>query len=272
MTKSDATRQVESAADEFAEAPLVSVVTASFNALAGLRRTVESVARQSMRDFEHIVVDGGSTDGSRAYLEGLGASVRWISEPDEGIADALNKGVGLARGTYVLVLQADDVFLNENSLKDVTPYLSGEADIVACDILFGEGPGARRLRTYFPALRLAFKPLHHQGVFASRALFTRIGGFEPSFRITMDYDFLLRANRAGCRIARCGVAVARMADGGISSRSDWQSLSRRFSEERRAQLSHCPGPAMRAVYAAYWPAYIAYRRIRSFVSPSQSPL
>lgn len=264
-----ATGNGKPAADESAQVPLVSIVTASFNALTGLRRTVESVAAQSMRDFEHIVVDGGSADGTRDYLESMGRSVRWISEPDNGIADALNKGIEMARGSYVIVLQADDEFLNRDSLNEVAPSLDGKSDIVACDILFGEGPGARRLHSSFPALRLTFKAIYHQGVFTSRALFTRIGGFDPSFRIAMDYEFLLRASRSGCRISKCDVVLSRMADGGISSRSDWQSLLRRFSEERRVQLEHCPGPAMRAVYAMYWPTYLAYRRIRSVSSPSR---
>jgi glycosyltransferase involved in cell wall biosynthesis len=267
---SEATGYGRLGADAHAVVPLVSIVTASFNALPALKRTVESVAAQTMRDFEHIVVDGGSSDGTPGYLEGLGPSVRWISEPDDGIADALNKGVAMACGRYVLVLQADDEFLNWGSLKEVAPHLDGKSDIIACDVLFGEGRGARRLHASFPAMRLTFKAIYHQGVLTRRSVFTRIGGFEPSFRIAMDYEFLFRARRAGCRITKCDVILSRMADGGVSSRRDWQSLLVRFAEERRVHLSHCSGPAMRAIYAVYWPAYLAYRRVRSFLSPGPS--
>lgn len=251
-------------------APLVSIVTAAFNALPGLRRTVESVAGQTLGDVEHIVVDGGSRDGTRSYLERLGPAVRWISEPDDGIAEALNKGVAMARGAYVLVLQADDVFAGPESLERAAAYLEGGHDIVAFDILFGEGERARYIQTRFPGHRLNFKPIRHQGVIVRRDLFAAIGKFDESFRICMDYDFLLRAHRTGASITSAPVLLSRMAEGGISSRRDWQSLADRFAEERRVHLKNCPGPAMRAVYALYWPAYLAYRRLRAALAPIQS--
>jgi cellulose synthase/poly-beta-1,6-N-acetylglucosamine synthase-like glycosyltransferase len=90
--------------------PRVTVLTAALNARAALARTVDSVAAQDFADREHVVVDGASTDGTADWLKGLDAPVRWISEPDSGIAAALNKGLALARGDYVLVLQAGTRF------------------------------------------------------------------------------------------------------------------------------------------------------------------
>ena len=250
------------------ERPLVSIVTAAFNALPELRRTVESVAAQTMGHHEHIVVDGGSTDGTRSYLEGLGPSVRWTSEPDEGIADALNKGVAMARGTYVLVLQAGDTFSGRESLAEASPRLRKGPDILVCDVVFGEGRRARLITARASSRRLFFKPVCHQGVLARRDLFERIGGFDPSFRVCMDYDFLVRASRAGARIEEAPITLSRMIDGGVSSRRDWPSLEGRFAEERRVHLAHCPGAGMRAVYAVYWPTYLAYRRIRAVLPPT----
>jgi glycosyltransferase involved in cell wall biosynthesis len=220
-----------------------------------------------MRDFEHILIDGASTDGTREYLEGLGDSVRWISEPDRGIADALNKGVALARGSYVLVLQADDEFVNSESLARAAAYLNAEIDILACDILFGDRDSVRHVRVRFPQHRLKFKPLRHQGVFVQRRLFAEIGEFDDTYDVCMDYDFIMRAYRAGARIASARVLLSRMADGGISSRRDWSSLRTRFAEERRVHLAHCPSHAMRAIYAIYWPSYLCYRRLRALLTP-----
>ncbi|HSG35521.1 MAG TPA: glycosyltransferase family 2 protein, partial [Sphingomonadaceae bacterium] len=163
--------------------PSISIVTASFNALGGLRTTVGSVAEQDFDRVEHIVIDGGSSDGTREYLESLGDSVRWVSEPDAGIADALNKGFALARGEYVLVLQAEDTLLEAGSISQALPYLARGADIVAFPIYLEDGSGKRKVIT---PRNLNFRsnfrmPMPHQGVFFSRELFERLGGFDTSF-------------------------------------------------------------------------------------------
>ena len=91
----------------------------------------------------------------------------------------------------------------------------------------------------------------------------RIGAFDTGFRIAMDYEFFRRAGRAGAGFRRVPEVLAHMPDTGVSSQLDWPALTARFAEERRVHLRHCPGPAMRAVYAAYWPAYLVYRRVRA---------
>jgi len=242
--------------------PLVSVVTASFEALEGLKTTVESVRTQTCRDVEHIVIDGGSRDGTRQWLERQD-DLAWLSEPDGGIADALNKGVAMARGRYLLVLQAEDAFLNETSLAMAVPHLTGDADIVSFDVLFERAAGPIRYRSNGWTRKTNFKmTIPHQGAFCQRRLFERIGTFDPTIRVAMDYDFFLRAHRAGARVETVAEVLARMPDTGISSQLDWPSLSRRFAEERRIHRAHCRGPAMRAIYAVYWPLYLAYRRGR----------
>lgn len=252
-------------------APLISIVTATFNSLPALRRTVESVATQTFRDVEHVIVDGASRDGTLTYLEGLGCRVRWISEPDSGIADALNKGVAMTRGTYVLVLQADDVFAGPDSLAEAVPYLDDGPDIVSFDVLFQTAQGDRRIRSRGLTFWTNFKTtIPHQGAFCRRVLFDRIGLFNSSFQIGMDYDFFLRAHRAGTIVQRVPEILAHMPASGVSSEREWPSLARRFAEERRAHLAHCPGPAMRAAYALYWPAYLSYRRLRAVCAPAAS--
>jgi len=113
----------------------ISVVTAALDALGPLRETVASVAVQDFAGREHIVVDGGSSDGTRAWLAGQGPAVRWVSEPDDGIADALNKGVAMARGEYVLVLQAGDVLLGADRLRAAAARLArpDAPDVLVCD-------------------------------------------------------------------------------------------------------------------------------------------
>ena len=244
--------------------PKVTVLTATFNALDELKRTVESVAEQTCRDVEHVIIDGGSTDGTVEWLAGLGDEVRWLSEPDGGIADALNKGLAMARGEYLLVLQAEDTFLGSESLALAMPHLLQGIDIVFFDIVFGGQSGERRVKSRGLSSAIAFQNgIPHQGVFCRRDLFRRLGPFDTSFRIGMDYEFFLRAYLANATTRLVPEVLSRMPNTGISSRRDWPSLYCRFDEFRRAQSIHFTGAGMRAMYSVYWPLYLLYRRSRS---------
>lgn len=246
------------------ERPLVSVVTAAFNACDGVKQTVESVAGQSFRSVEHIVIDGGSCDGSVEFLRSRGDQVRWISEPDQGIANALNKGIAMARGEYVLVLQAEDRFVDNDSLAHAVPHLRHGTDIVGCGILFETGGGLRHQtsRGFGPRTRL-HPPFLHQGAFCRAALFDRIGCFDEKLRIAMDYEFFVRAYVEGASFRLVSDPVAIMPDTGVSSRLDWKSLKARLDENRQIHFRHAGSPLMRALYHAYWLAYPPFKRIRS---------
>ena len=243
--------------------PSVSILTATFDALAGLRETVASVASQTASDHEHIVIDGGSTDGSREWLAELDGEVRWISEPDEGIADALNKGLAHARGEWILVLQAEDTFVSPGTLEQAMTRFDTESDIVSHDVLVVTESGPRRFASHGFSYRINFKTtIPHQGAFCRRQLFDRLGGFDNSFRVGMDYEFFLRAYRAGARADVVHQYLSRMPNTGISSRLDWSSLRARFAEEHNIHLRHCSGSGLRVAYSVYWPLYLTYRRIR----------
>jgi GT2 family glycosyltransferase len=249
---------------ETGASPLVSVVTASFNAASGLRRTVASVAGQDFASLEHVVVDGGSTDGSREFLALQGDRVRWISEPDRGIADALNKGFALARGDYVLVLQAEDTLLAPDSLSQAARHLADGAEIVAFPILVEEARGTRRpIGPRNLGLLSRFQmTLPHQGVLFSRRLFSDLGGFDTRFAIAMDYDLFLRARVAGARVEAATQILSVMPDSGISSRRDWASVKRRLGEFRQAQEKSLRAPADRLARALYWTLYLPYKWVR----------
>jgi glycosyltransferase involved in cell wall biosynthesis len=241
-------------------APLVTVVTASFNALDGVKATVASVAEQSFRAVEHIVVDGGSKDGTAEYLHSLGDKVRWISEPDQGIADALNKGVRMARGEYILVLQAEDTFLHADSLAHAEPYLRGDIDIVAFGIFLGS---ERRISRGFGLRTRLHQPFFHQGAFCRASLFERIGLFDTNLSIAMDYDFFIRAYLAGASSTILREPIALMPPTGVGSQLDWKTLARRLSENRRVHFRYAAQPAIRLFYHLYWLAYPPFKRLRS---------
>lgn len=177
--------------------PKVSVITINFNDRAGLERTVESVLNQNCKDFEYILVDGGSTDGSpeviRKVEDRLGY---WVSEKDSGIFHAQNKGAAKAKGEYLLFLNSGDVFENPNVIEKFIRHLHSK-DLVFGDLVIGSGNEKReridmpdKLGVYY----FMISSLAHPVTFIARPFFEKLGGFRADeFRITGDYEFFLRA-------------------------------------------------------------------------------
>ena len=247
--------------------PKVSILTATHNALPGLKKTVASVASQTTTDYEHIVIDGGSTDGTREWLEEIDGGLIWISEPDKGIADALNKGLDLAQGEWILVLHAEDGFFEVDSLEIAMSSLDTDSDIVSHDVLFTTESGSRLITSRGFSWFTNFKTtIPHQGAFCRRSLFERIGEFDVSYRAGLDYEFFLRGYRSGVMADVAHSILSEMPNTGISSRLDWPSLRARFDEEREIHQKHCVGIGFSFAYGVYWPLYLSYRRVRYWAS------
>ncbi len=241
--------------------PRISVVTATFNALEGLSKTIASVAEQDFASVEHIIVDGASGDGTAAYLAGLGDLVRWISEPDDGIGDAMNKGIAMARGDYILVLQAEDHLVDRDSLSKAVQFLDG-TDIVSFAVLVTRNGSKRIVPSGGFGLKSEFfMTIPHQGAFCRRGLFGHIGSFDTGYRIVMDYEWMLRAKRSGASFKKVTSYVSVMPATGVSSRLDWPSLQKRQQESRLVQ-SRMGRPSLAPVRAAFWTVYPMFKRWR----------
>ncbi|MDD1529837.1 glycosyltransferase [Bradyrhizobium sp. WBOS7] len=176
--------------------PFLSIVTATFNSAATVRTTLESVRRQSFRSFEHIVVDGGSTDGTIDILREYGGSVRWISEPDRGIYDAMNKGIAMSRGRWIHLLNSDDHYAADDVLARIVPRLRGDA-INYCDIIRSNPDGSRISQRFsfrrWPLYFSAFLP--HPALIVSAAQYKELGLYDANFRVAADHDMILRLVR-----------------------------------------------------------------------------
>lgn len=245
-------------------APLVSVITVVFNGAHHLQDCLDSVARQRGLAIEHIVIDGGSTDGTVGILEAWSHQLSfWVSEPDSGIADAMNKGIRKARGEWLVFLHADDFFTGSDDALKTCVAAAGGADVVAFPVYFGTPPNLEFRPPRGAGWRINLKMgMCHQGMLTRRRLFEEVGLYDTSYRIDMDYDFLMRAHRAGARFASFKTpALAVMRDTGISSRTDWPSIKWRFLEERRIHFAHATGPWQQFGYFIYWSLYLPYRRL-----------
>jgi glycosyltransferase involved in cell wall biosynthesis len=186
-----------------------------------LKPTVQSVVAQLTPSIEYWIVDGGSTDGTLEYLARKVAprGVRIISEPDRGIADAMNKGVRLATGRWVAHLHAGDHYL-PGALHHVLAFAGSPADVLCGSILKDEERGEIRYRPEPSRLRLDMT-VHHPATFTRREVFEEIGGFDERYPNAMDYDFFLRALVQMKRFEVIPETLARMASGGQSERSLW---------------------------------------------------
>ena len=250
--------------------PTITVITVCYDAETYIEQTIQSVIAQSYPEIEYIIVDGASTDGTLGIIERYAEKIaKWTSEPDRGIADAMNKGLALASGDLILLLHADDYLVDPGVLDAAVSQMTGDWDIYAFDLYFDRSGTCHRRRPRPFDWRLNFKTgLWHQAVFCRRELFKEIGPFDTDLKIAMDYEFFLRAYRRGAKLKLIDLPLAVMRDTGVSSRTDWPSLRQRFLEEKRVQRKHCKGPPMRAMYFIYWMLYMPYRRVKALLSHS----
>lgn len=245
------------------DTPLFSIITACYNSAGHIGNCLDSIAAQTSKRYEHIIVDGGSTDGTLDYLQQADSPhIRWISEPDLGIADAMNKGIKLARGEWLLFIQSDDWLLDANSLAQLKRHLPTEPCILGLPVWLVGANKRSKVKSREWSLRTRFKiPLCHQGAVIHRSLFDQLSVYDTSFSITMDYDWFLRAYRNGVELQKSDLIISCMGAEGLSSREDWQSLITRFQEERRAHFKNS-SQTWRIIYRLYWLFYPHYRRLR----------
>jgi len=181
--------------------PTISVITVSYNARETIADTIESVSSQTYRSVEHIVVDGASTDGTLEVLERFRDKLsKIVSEPDEGIYAAMNKGLSLATGDVIGTLNSDDVYVDENVLAMVAEVFRDDSvDVCYGDIFYVDKGDLNRIvrhwksEPYRPGLFEQGWMPPHPSFFIRRRVLGRVGLFEPRYRFAADFDFMLRA-------------------------------------------------------------------------------
>lgn len=190
----------------------LSIICPSYNCSNTIRTLIESVVRQTCDNYELIIIDGGSTDGTVDILKEYGGKLTFISEKDNGIYDAMNKGISMATGEWLYFIGADDSLYSENVIEQIQPHLNTDAGIILCDIM---SPTLGRCSSSF-SLKTFFKnTVHHQGVIYSRRIFAdRM--YDATLRIMADYDMNMYIWRKGFGIATTDIVFANHAPEGIS--------------------------------------------------------
>lgn len=175
---------------------LISIVTVCYNTEETIERTILSVAAQSDQHFEFIVIDGHSKDRTIEILREHDAHInRWISEPDQGIYDAMNKGAALATGIYVAFLNADDFYLPETIRKVRSVILERSPDVIHGNIIKEReinGEKYQREEAPNPDMMPSGMGIFHPATFVKMEIFRATGGFDTRYRLAADYDLMLR--------------------------------------------------------------------------------
>ncbi len=231
-------------------APRVSVVIATYQAEAHIARCLDSVRQQRFTDHEVWVIDGGSRDRTMEIVREHAAGdtrIRFISEPDRGVYDAMNKGIARARGAWIFFLGSDDRFAHPDALSAIAPHLvEAEVDFVHGDIVWRNDGWGRDGTLYGGELtksELLEKNFCHQGIFYARSVFERHGGYNPEYRVLADWDLNLRLYDQ-VRRKYVNVLVAEVFGGGLSQSAHDYAFDRDFVKNASAALGLRPKSAV----------------------------
>ncbi|MBN7771293.1 glycosyltransferase [Marinobacter daepoensis] len=205
----------------------VSIITVSFNSEATIRGTLESVRNQNYENIEHVVVDGASKDQTisivNEYREGLGTV---ISEPDQGLYDAMNKGVSASTGDIIGILNSDDFFESDDVIAAVVKVFENhpEIDVVFGDVVFVEPKNLEKITRYYRSghfrpwkLRFGWMPAH-PATFVRTSAYKRVGMYRQDMRISADYEMFVRWLLVEkLRYEYLPRVLVRMRSGGVST-------------------------------------------------------
>ena len=171
--------------------PLFSIITPVLNNKEGIIKTIDSLKIQELKDFEHIIVDGGSTDGTLEVIKNEKNITKWISEKDKGIYDAINKGLKISKGKYINTINSGDYYYSSKSLKFIKKYFE-KNDV---SFVFGAVLKKKVHYKYEPNKMFwtfNFYPAHSGGFFIKKKVQDEVGNYNLRFPCSSDYDFFWR--------------------------------------------------------------------------------
>lgn len=211
----------------------ISIITITYNSAKTLQRTFASIIGQTYANIEHIIVDGASTDGTVAMIEAYAKkrpNVRWVSEKDEGIYNALNKGIRMATGDVIGFLHSDDVLFAPDSIEHIAEaFKEPDVDVVYGDLQYCHGNRVVRRWQSNPfnprSLKYGWMP-PHPTVYVRRSVYEQVGEYDEWFRISADFDMMLRIFGAGYKSHYLPEVIVSMETGGASNRNTKARLSK----------------------------------------------
>ena len=214
------------------EAPVLSVITVVYNNVKDIERTILSITNQTYPNIEFIIIDGGSTDGTLDVIHRYASCIsRFISEKDKGIYDAMNKGLGLATGEYVLFMNSGDEIYASDTVEKVFAS-AHDADIYYGETeMFDENWKSLGQRRHTSPQQLSFTSfkygmsVSHQAIYIRRSL---TQPYDLRYQLSSDIDWIIKAVKKAGKIVNTHLYVAKYLVGGMSKAKHYQSLKERF--------------------------------------------
>ena len=216
----------------------LSIITATYNSERTLRDTMESILNQTFQDFEYIIVDGASKDATldiiREYEPRFQGKMRYVSEPDKGIYDAMNKGFAMATGDVIGILNSDDFFTSEDVLQAVVDGFAGEyVDAVYADIHYVNTDDLTKCVRYYSSsvfrpwmMRFGMIPAH-PSFYCRKAVYDQYGSFDTTYRIAADFEILLRLifiHRIRTRYVKKDFVTMRLGGASTTGYGSWSLI------------------------------------------------
>lgn len=205
------------------------IVTVCLNCVKTIEKTILSVINQSYGDVEYIIIDGNSTDGTQDIIRKYESNIAyWISEPDKGIYDAMNKGIEKSSGDIIAFINSGDRYV-DGALEYVADYFENDSltQILCCEVDIEESGFIRKrnnaLMNTPQNILLGYMIYCHQGVFAQKGVFEKYGSFSTKYKIASDYEWLLDAYSHGTNIRYSKFTTTIFLSGGIST-TQWMRL------------------------------------------------
>lgn len=219
-----------------------SIITINFNNNEGLKKTIDSVISQTFTDYEYLIIDGGSTDGSRELIEQhQDHFAYWCSEPDNGVYNAMNKGIKIAKGEYIIFMNSGDIFADKNTLQIVFENLHQDTDILYGYMMRKTSDGMPHNK---PSMKqnlywedFFFDTLPHQSSYIKRTLFNIVGMYNETYKRLADWEWFTKAfNIYNVKITFLPQKLSIYECGGISEDEHWKDELERI---RREQYPSC---------------------------------
>lgn len=247
-----------------------SIITVSYNSESTIRRTIESIINQTFQNFEYIIIDGASSDNTNKIIEDykiiLGDKLTHISEPDKGIYHAMNKGIEMAKGKIIGIVNSDD-WLEPDALEIVANNTKDKdlSNIILCgwmkfhyndgkvqELKINEKKYKKRTEKY----RMG---LNHPATFVPLMVYNKIGLFDTKIKISADVDFIIRCFKNGVDVCFVNHVLTNMFDGGISNRFTKQIyLDKRYTLRKHTRS--------RFEYSYYISVYIIKKLLKSLIN------
>jgi len=222
------------------ENPLISVITVVFNGEKYLEKTIQSVLGQTHGNIEYIIIDGGSADKTLDIIKKYEYAIDyWVSEPDKGIYDAMNKGVLLAGGEWINFMNSGDVFYESGSIKALSGYFREKESLIYGDVLISYVNFVKKI--YAKSVSSLWKGMIccHQSIFARKQILFKLG-FNEEYKMAADYDFLCRVYLGGYLIRRVDFVISKVIAGGVTETRRIETLRELMRISERVFKSKSP--------------------------------